>query len=226
MNKKFLLFFCFVSSVTFSQEYHFDYFITKKHIEIKPQKREWINESFYDTTTNKSLLLVAKDNKIIGTIYEEGNRKRHVFKVDQFKDKLTLTYKFSNQFPEIRKQKCNNKDVFQVEKIDSLNYDVILFKNSKLKKKKMTARFKIEKGDFNKVYFSSEDCRDGEVNEKLKRFLDPKFKYVVTNEQRNYHSSGHIFENKIQKIQKTNLIIVIPEKLILKEYNPSTDFEE
>lgn len=226
MKKNLLLLFCFISMIAFSQEYHFDYFITKKHTEIKSQKREWINESFYDTVNNKSLLLITQDNKIIGTIYEEENRQRHVFRVDQFKDKLTLTYKFSNQFPEIRKRKCSNKDEFQVEKIDSLNYDVILFKNSKLKKKKMTARFKIEKGDFNKVYFASEDCRDGEINDKLKTLLDPKFNYIATNEQRNYHSSGHIFENKIQKIQKTNLIIVIPEKLILKEYNPSTDFEE
>lgn len=169
MKKNFLLFFCFVSSVTFSQEYHFDYFITEKHTEIKPQKREWINESFYDSVTNRSLFLRTQNNKIIGIIYEGENSKRHVFKVDQFNDKLTLTYKFSNQFPEIKKRNCNKKDVYKVEKMDSLHYDIILFKNSKLKKKKMSTRLKIEKNDFNKVYFSSEDCRDKEISEKLKK---------------------------------------------------------
>ncbi|MCY0976696.1 hypothetical protein PGH12_05980 [Chryseobacterium wangxinyae] len=226
MKKIFLLFLCFVSSITFSQEYHFDYFITEKHTDIKPQKREWINESFYDPFTNKSLSLRTQNDKIIGIIYEEENRKRHVFKVDQYKDKLTLTYKFSNQFPKKRKRKCKNKDVFKVEKIDSLLYDVILFKNSKLNKKKMSTRLKIEKNEFNKVYFSTENCRDEEVSEKIKKDLDPKFMYIVTSVQKNYHSSGHLFEDKIQKIQKTSLIIVIPQKLKYKKIDYSTDFEE
>lgn len=226
MKKNFLLFFCYFSSVTFSQEYQFDYFITMKHTEIKPQKIEWVNELFYDPVKNESLFLKTQNNKIIGIIYEEENRKRHVFKVDQLKDKLTLTYKFSNQFPEKRKRNCKRKDFFKVEKIDSLQYNVILFKNSNLNKIKMSTRLKIEKNDFNKVYFSSENCRDEEISEKIRKNLDPRFKYIITNEQRNYSSSGHIFEDKIQKIQKTNLIIVIPKKLIYKKINYSTDFEE
>jgi hypothetical protein len=213
MKKFFLLLFCFISSLVFSQEYHFDYFISEQSIRVKPDKQEWISESFYDSVNNKKLVLRTQNNKIIATIYEKENRIRHVFK-------------YSNQFPEQKTKNDDKENVIKVEKIDSLHYSIIVFKNARLKRKKISGIVKVEKSQFDYVNFSADYSRTDEINEKIKSFLNPKFKYIVRSQQTKYYNSGYSFEESTQKIEKTNLNIIVPKKLIVKEYNYWSDFEE
>ncbi|MGE6396484.1 hypothetical protein [Chryseobacterium scophthalmum] len=226
MKKNFLLLFCFISSFVFSQEYHFDYFIREQSIRVKPDKQEWISESFYDSVNNKSLVLRTQNNKIIATISEKENRIRHVFKVNKSNGNLTFVYKYSNQFPEQKTKDYDKENVIKVEKIDSLHYNIIVFKNARLKRKKISGIVKIEKSQFDYVNFSADYSRTEEINEKIKSFLNPKFKYIVSSQQTKYYNSGYAFLESTQKIEKTDLSIIVPKKLILKEYNYWSDFEE
>ncbi|SIQ57254.1 hypothetical protein SAMN05421682_106121 [Chryseobacterium indoltheticum] len=226
MKKSFLLLLCLISMFVFSQEYHFDHFIREQSKRIKPDKQEWISESFYDSVNNKKLVLITQNNKTIATIYEKENRIRHVFKVNKSNGNLTFAYKYSNQFPEQKTKDYDKENVIKVEKIDSLYYNIIVFKNARLKRKKISGIVKIEKSQFDYVNFSADYSRTDEINEKIKSFLNPKFKYIVSSQQTKYYTSGYAFEESTQKIEKTDLNIMVPEKLVLKEYNYWSDFEE
>lgn len=226
MKKNLLFVFCFISSFVFSQEYHFDYFIREKSARVKPDKKEWIRESFYDSVNNKNLTLNTQNNKIIATIYEKENRIRHVFKVNKSKGNLTFVYKYSNYFPEPKTKDYNKENVIKVEKIDSLHFNIIVFKNERLKRKRISAIVEIEKSQFDYVNFSADYSRTDEINEKIKSFLNPKFKYFVSNQQTIYYISGYTLEESVQAIEKTDLNIIVPEKLVLKKYDYWSDFEE
>ncbi|MGO4711017.1 hypothetical protein AB4Y90_18305, partial [Chryseobacterium sp. 2TAF14] len=118
--------------------------------------------------------------------YEKENTLRHVFKVDKSKDNLAFTYKYSNQFPEQTQKNYNKENIIKVEKIDSLSYSITVFKNSKLKRKKISGIVKIEKSQFDYVNFNADYNRTDEINEKIKSFLNPKFKYFIRNQQTEY----------------------------------------
>lgn len=227
MKKNLLVLFCFISMTSFSQEYHFDYFIREQSTRIKPDKQQWISESLYDPSSQKSMAIRTLNDKIIASIYEKENHRKHLFKVNKLKDKFTFVYKHSNQFPERQQAKDYNKEnVIKVEKIDSLKYNITVFKNSRLKRKKISAIVTLEKSEFNYINFNADYNRTDEINEKIKSFLNPKFNYIVSNQQTKYYSSGYTFEESIQKIQKTDLIIIVPEKIILKEFDYWSEFDD
>lgn len=227
MKKNFLLLFCFISIITFSQEYHFDYFIQEHSTRLKPDKHQWVEESFYDSSNQNSLNLRTQNNKIIASIYDSKNDRRHVFKVNKLKDKIIFVYKHSNQYPQQQnKGDYDKENVIKVEKIDSLKYNVTVFKNSKLKKKKISAIVTLEKFEFNYLKYSADYGRTKEINEKIKSFLNPEFNYIIRNQKTKYHSSGYSFDESTQKIQQVDLTIVVPEKLIYKDFDYWTEFDD
>ncbi|MDF2551482.1 MAG: hypothetical protein K0R77_757 [Chryseobacterium sp.] len=227
MNKNFLLLFCFITSFAFSQEYHYDYFIAEHSVRFKPDNQQWTSESFYDSVNQKMLFIRTQNDKIIASIYDKENNRSHIFKVNKLKDKITFIYKHTNQYPQQQHKKDYNKEnIIKVEKLDSLKYNVTVFKNSKLKKKKISAIVTLEKSEFNYINFNADYNRTDEINKKIRSFLNPKFNYIISNQQKKYHSSDYTFEESIQKIQKTDLTIIVPEKLVLKEYNYWSDFED
>ena len=219
MKKNFSLIFCFIINFAFAQEYHYDYFITEHSVRVKPDNQQWTSESFYDSVNKKKLFIRSQNGKIIASIYEKENNRRHVFKVNNLKDKITFVYKHSNQYPQQYSKKDYNKEnVIKVERLDSLKYNVTVFKNSKLKRKKISVIVTLEKSEFNYINFNADYSRNDEINEKIRSLLNPKFNYIISNQQKKYHSSNYAFKESIQKIQKTDLTIVIPEKLVLKDF--------
>ncbi|WP_294298785.1 hypothetical protein [uncultured Chryseobacterium sp.] len=226
MKKLIPLFFIFTCIRIFSQEYHFDYFIKQNNKRIKPDNQQWVRDSFYDSATKSQLFLNVQDKKIIGTIYQEDKNIRHVFKVFQKGNNLNFTYKYSNQFDSSKRNEDYNKDnVIKIEKLDSLNYKIVAFKNSRLKKKQLYMVITLEKSDFDYINISADYNRTDEMEEKLKELINPDFRYRVKREQIEY-SSGYVFDNSLENIQKVDLVLNIPEKIILKEYNYWSDFEE
>jgi len=219
MRKLIPLFLIFTFINIFSQEYHFDYFIKQKNVRVKPDRQEWITDAFYDSSTKSTLLLHISNKKVIGTIYQKDKNMRHVFKVFQRGDQLNFTYKYSNQFD------VNKANVIKIEKIDSLNYKIVAFKNSHLKKKQLSMVVTLEQSDSDYINLSADYNRTDEMGEMLKELLKPDFKYIVKRERIEY-SSGYLFDNFITDIQKVDLILKIPEKIIFKEYNYWSDFEE
>ncbi len=227
MKKNFLLLFCFITSFAFSQEYHFDYFITENSLRVKPDNQQWTSGSFYDSVSKKSLSIRNQNDKILASIYDKENNRSHIFKVNKLKDRLTFTYKHSNQFPQLQNKKDYNKEnIIKVERIDSLKYNVKVFKNSKLKKKKISAIVILKKYEFDYLNFAADYSRNDEINEKIRSFLDPNSYYMISSQYTKYYSSGYTFEESIKQVQKTDLQIIVPEKLIIKEYNYWSDFED
>lgn len=162
----------------------------------------------------------------MGTIYQKDKNIRHIFNVFQTGNKLNFTYKYSNQFDVNKRNEDYNKGkVIKIEKIDSLNYKIVAFKNSRLKKKQLSIVVTLEKSDFDYINISADYNRADEMGEMLKELLNPDFKYIVTREQIVY-SSGYLFDNSITDIQKVDVSLKIPEKITFKEYSYWPDFEE
>lgn len=214
------------SIVVFSQEYQFDYFIQKNTERIKPDKKKWIEEFFYDSSCQNTLSLRTENGKITASLYDEENDRRHVYKVNKVKDRLTFIYKYTNQFPQQHTAIDDKENVIKIERIDSLKYSISVFKNSKLKKKKISAIITLKKSDLNYIDFNADYSRTDEINEKIQSLLSPELKYQITFSQIKYHFSGYNLEESIQKIQKTNLTITVPEKLTFTEFDYWSDFEE
>jgi len=210
-------------------KYHFDYFIREHSTRIKPDKQLWISEFFYDSVNQKSLSIKVKNDKIIASIFDKENNRRHVFKVIKLKDKLTFVYKHSNQYPQNQNKKkfdYNQENVIKVEKIDSLQFKITVYKNSKLKRKKIAAIVTLEKSEFDLINFNLEYSRTDEINKNIKSLLNSEFNYIINSQQVEYKTSGYIFENAIQKIEKIDLTIILPEKLTFKQTDYWSDFED
>lgn len=226
MNKIFYLF-CIFPVIFFSQEYHFDYFIKTKSTRLKPDKTEWITDSFYDSKSGKNMVIVTDKDKVIATVYDDVKYIRHIFNVKKNGDKLNFTYKHSNQFDKEKNIKSyNQKNVIKVTKIDSLQFKIDIFKNSRQKARKISAVITLEKADVNMVNFRVDYTRNDEVDGKLKSLLDPKNHYIIKNERITYHSSNYIFDNSIERIQKVELFLKLPDHFTFKQSNHLSDFEE
>ncbi|EJL68748.1 hypothetical protein [Chryseobacterium populi] len=226
MKKLILLLLCLIFANLFSQEYHFDYFIEEVSNRTKPEKEQWISNSFYDSKNKFILDLVSFNNKTRAYIFEEGKELRHSFKVDQKNNMLSFEYTHSSDFEKRKKINESNKaNVFKITKVDSLRYEIIVFKDEKKKKKKFTALVNLEKSDFNYLNIHADYGRCDEIEEKLAELLDPDSKYIIKKMHLEY-SNGYFFDMAVTKIQKTNLILKIPEKLVMREFENWSEFEE
>jgi hypothetical protein len=227
MKKLLPLFLIFAFIQIFSQEYHFDHFVKRKNMRIKPDYQQWIADSFYDSATTSKLVLNVRDKKVTSAIFQRDKNMRHIFSVIQSGDHMSFVYKYTNKFKDNGKkfEDYNNENVIRVEKIDSANYKITAFKNFRLRQKKITLIITLEKSDFKYTNINADYNRINEMEEKLKELLDPDSKYIIRREQIEY-SSGYLFDNSLIDIQKVNLTIKIPEKLILKDYSYVSDIEE
>ncbi len=227
MKKLIPLFFILSFSRIFSQEYHFDYFVKHNNTRTQPERQQWITDSFYDSATRAKLVLHIRNKKITGTIFQKEQNRRHVFDVIRSGDYMSFVYKHTNQFKDNEKNfgDSNEENVIKAEKIDSANYRITAFKNSRLRHKKISLVVTLEKSDLNYTQIDADYTRTHEMEVKLKELLDPGFKYVIKRQQIRY-SSGYMFDNVLTDIRKVDLTIKIPEKLILKEYSYGSDIEE
>ncbi|WP_312345668.1 hypothetical protein [Chryseobacterium binzhouense] len=227
MKKKFLLLFCFVSSVVFSQEYHFDYFIKEKSKIIKPQKtEEWFNDWFTNSMTGNEIFLRNYNNKTIAVIYSRNENIKHIFRLSKIKNNINFFYKHSgkivNNFQP--KNDYKGKEIIKIRKIDSLKYNVVVYKNSKLKKKEIDALINFEEADFEHIKLSFDHLIADNVEKELRKLLNPKLKFIIKKIDYSY-KSGVTFSKSIDTIQKVNLVLKVPTKPIFKETDYWSDFE-
>lgn len=117
MKKRFLVLFCFISVFAFSQEFHFDYFISENKKREKPEKQEWISQMFINSTTQQVLYLRAENNKIVASLYNEAHNTQHLFNVDKKGEKYSFIYSHSKQFlPQTSSKEFAKENVIKVEK--------------------------------------------------------------------------------------------------------------
>lgn len=101
-----------------------------------------------------------------------------------------------------------------------MNFNVNVFKNSKLKNKILSAQVTVEPSDFNYIKFFADYTRTDEIDEKIKAYLNPKQKFRIKYERltRLNNSLGQsIVSNMDVNAEKVDLKVVVPEKLILKD---------
>lgn len=224
MKKLTLLFLFFPFVNLFSQEYHFDYSIETHTDRIKPSKEKTITTSFYDSKNKVYLRLVKYNDKLRATIYEEDKHFRHSFKVTESKEAVTFEYTHTNDFSKSRHQNYAKNDILEVNKIDSLKYQINVFKNNKRKKKRAEGWVTLEKSKFNYIEIGMEYYRSNEIVEKIKEFLDPNSNYIVKNIRLDY-SMGYSSDTSL-KIHSVDFSLKIPEKLIMKEFDFFREFQD
>lgn len=217
-----LLIFTFVH--IFSQEYHFDYSIESQTNRIKPNKEKSISTTFYDIQDHIHLHIDKYNDKLRGAINDKNKNLRHFFKITEAKGSVTFEYTHTNDFSKNKNTSISRNDIIEVTKIDSLQYQIVAFKNKKKTKKRLTALITLEKSNFNYMEIYIEHSKTDEMRDKLKKFLDPNSNYIVKNMQLDY-SVGY-FANISFKIEKVDFVLRVPEKLNIKDYDFFGEFQD
>lgn len=223
--KNFFLLFFFVSILTFSQEYHFDYFIKEKSEYQIPNKHVWNKEWFYDTKNGVRLNLESENNNIIAVLYSQDYKLKHVFKVKNIGKQVNFLYKHSRKINQEYRSEIpyKGKEVFEIKKLDSLKYSFIVFKDLKRKKKVIDAVANLKIGEFEYLDFRIDHIITREAEKQLKNLLEQNQKYIVRSIDYKYNSKYNT-SNSFELIQKVDLTIEVPS--IIKEPEHFSDFEE
>ncbi|MCY0976697.1 hypothetical protein PGH12_05985 [Chryseobacterium wangxinyae] len=225
MRNFFLILLCFTSTLTLSQEYHFDYFVKEKSTDVKPIENVSVTEKIVNSETGTTIYLWNKNNKITGILYVDNNKLKHVFNVRKLNNQFNFIYKHSSKINQDYQPKTPyvSKQVFQIKKIDSLKYNIVVFKNSKSKKWKINAIVNLEKAEFEDIEFKVDHVISNSIEAELKKLLDSNFKFITRKIDYKY-SNGKSFSTYIENVQKINLTLVVPK--ILKEPTHWSDFED
>ncbi|MDQ1161539.1 hypothetical protein QE422_001907 [Chryseobacterium sp. SORGH_AS 447] len=225
MKKLIPLFFILFFIRIFSQEYHFDYSIESQSNQTKPNKEKRISTSFYDSEKNVYLQLTKYDNRLRASIYDKAKHFRHSFKVTETKGSVIFEYTHTNDFSKSKNSSFSKNDIIEVNKIDSLHYEVIAFKNKKKTKRRLRAIVSLEKSKLNYLEIYIEHSKIDEMKNKIKQYLDlTSSNYIVTNIKLDY-SDGYSSEISY-KITKVDFLLKLPEKLVVKEYNFIGEFQD
>lgn len=225
MRNFFLILLCFISTFTLSQEYHFDYFVKEKSTHVKLIENALFTEKLVNSKTGTTIYLWNKNSKITAILYANDNKLKHVFDVRKLNNQFNFIYKHSSKINQDYQPKVPyvSKQVFKIKKIDSLKYNVVVFKNSKSKKWKINAIIDLEKAEFEDIEFKVDHIISNSIETELKKLLDPNFKFITRKIDYKY-SYGKSFSTYIENVQKINLTLVVPK--VLKEPNHWSDFED
>ncbi|WP_294333025.1 hypothetical protein [uncultured Chryseobacterium sp.] len=225
MKKLIPLFFIFICMRIFSQEYHFDYSVESQENQTKPNKEKRISTSFYDTRNNVYLQLAKYDNRLRASIYDKDKYLRHSFKVTETKGSVIFEYTHTNDFSKSKNYSFSKNEIIEVNQIDSLHYEVVVFKNKKRTKRRLTAIVSLEKSKFNYLEMYIEHSKTDEMKNKIKQYLDlTSNHYIITNIKLDY-SEGYSSEISY-KITNVDFLLKLPEKLIIKEYDFFNEFQK
>lgn len=198
----------------FSQSYHFDYFVEDTSRETSNEENPWIRNYFYDSKSGKKLHLRNYENGFLASLYDKESQKSHYFYVSKEKSQLTFTYAYSFEH-EVSKtiKDINKNDDIEVFKIDSLNYKVNIFKDKQKRKKKYAMDILIEKSPVDFFEIPMEYSRSEEVIQRLKSYLCCDQKYMTKSSDFTNFKYKETSRFEITKFEKTDLTLVLPEKL-------------
>ncbi|MDQ0595158.1 hypothetical protein QFZ37_003527 [Chryseobacterium ginsenosidimutans] len=224
MKKIFLLFLVFTFINLFSQEYHFDYSIESQTTKTKPNKEKSISTSFYDSKNKIHLHIDKYNDKMRAVIYDKDKNLRHSFKVTESKGFVTFQYTHTNDFSKHKNKDIAKDDVLEVKKIDSLQYQIIAFKNEKRNKKRFTALVTLEKSKLNYLEIGVDHAQSDEMEQKVRKFLDLNSNYILKRMQVDY-STGYSYDSSL-KIKNVDFSLKLPEKLIIKEFDFIGEFQD
>lgn len=224
MKKLLPLFLTFIFTTIFSQEYHFDYSIESQTTQIKPDKEKSVSTAFYDSTNKIHLNIDRFNDQFKGIIYDKNKNLRHVFKVIPSKDFVTFEYMYTNDFSKDKHKDIANGDILEIKKMDSLQYQIIGYKNEKKTKKRFSVLISLEKSTFDYLELGIDHGKTDEMQKNVRAFLDPNSNYAVKRLQVDYHSTGYSYDSSL-KIINVDFSLKLPKELIIKEYNVFGEFQ-
>lgn len=211
----------------FSQEYHFDYFIKKKNERLEKEPEKWGYGELFNSENGIEVFFKTNDKKIIGVLNDNKNNTRHIFRVTKNEKKYNFFYKHSNKISISEKYKNLNKEnVITVRKIDSLNYKIFVYKNSTLKKVNQEVLITLAQADFNYLKINADYNRNDDMETELKSKLPNDSKFVI-NKIQYLNARGKVFyKTSYEIMDKIDFLLNVPEKLIFKESDYWSDFED
>ena len=229
MKKKFLLLFCFISGFVFSQEYHFDYFIKKKNERLEKERGKWEFEELYNSKNGLKVFFKINNNKILAVLNDNNNSIRHIFRVSKKDEKYLFFYKHSNRLNTKDKERfktLNKENIITAEKIDSLHYRIFVFNNSSLKQINTEALITLVKSDFDYLEINADYNRSEDMEHELKKKLPENSKFKISKIQYLNRKGKIYYETNYEDFLGIDMILNVPEKIIFKETDYWSDFEE
>lgn len=213
MKKLSFLIFLIFSLFTYSQNFKFDYAIVSKSVDQNSTSRKAEFTNLYDSSKKQHLYIRMIDADLRGRIMDEEKGFIHSFKANQEKDFLTFQYLYSEKINKDKNVVIN--DVIEISKIDSLQYQVIGYRNEKRKSRRFTAIITIEKSDLDYLHLGIDHAKNEFIGEEFRKLLDPDSTYKII-EMRLKYSTGAEYKITFQ-YQKIDLDFSVPSKLILTE---------
>lgn len=197
----------------FSQNYKFDYAIVSiiNNLRYNSEKTEHTN--LYDSTKKQHLYIRTIDGDLKALIVDEKTGFRHNFKANQGKDFLTFQYLNSEKINNLKNVILN--DIIEISKIDSLQYQVIGYKNEKKKSKRFTALITLEKSDLDYLVFGIDHAKNEYIEEEFRKMLDPETTFKIAKMNLKY-STGVQYEITYN-FKKIDLDFKIPSQLIIAD---------
>lgn len=213
MKKLYSFIFIVLSLFAFSQNYKFDYAIVSNINNLKYNSEKTENTNLYDSTKKQHLYIRMIDGDLKALIVDEKNGFNHHFKANQGKDFLTFQY--------LNSEKINNhknvilNDIIEISKIDSLQYQVIGYKNEKKKSKRFTALITLQKSDLDYLVFGIDHAKNEYIEEEFRKILDPETTFKIAKINLKY-STGVQYEISYN-FKKIDLDFKIPSQLIIAD---------
>ncbi len=183
-----------------------------------------ISTFFYDSKNKIHLYLTKYNDKLRASIYNKDKNLRHSFKVTETKGTVIFEYTHTNDFSKNKNTSISRNDVIEVNKIDSLHYQIIAFKNGNKKRKRLSAIVTLENSKFNYLNINLEHSKSDEMEKKIREFLDPNTNYILKNVRIEY-PAGSFYDTSL-KIQSVDFFLKIPDTLVIKEFVFLGEFQE
>lgn len=218
----------FTSIFTFSQVYHFDYFIKKNNERLEREHGNWRYEELFNSENGLEVFFKTKDKKIVAVFNDKSKRLRHIFRVTNEDGKYNFFYKHSDRMSEPSKEyrNLNKENVIIAKKIDSLKSKIFVYKDSRLKKINTEILITLAKSDFNYLDINADYNRSDDIEEELKKSLATNSKFVIKKIEY-FNAQGKVFYRTNYEIDdKIDFFLDVPEKLTFKQTDYWSDFED
>jgi hypothetical protein len=217
IKKTILLSFFLCCILGFSQKYEFDRFVIFKYKEEKNDKDNPEHYEFYSSINGQTMNLYTVDSKTFGSIFDFKTLMKHTFEVNQKGEMLVCNYISSEDFNKY-KSKIVKEDKYLSNHFEISNISSNIFKIiGTSKKNKLIFELKVEIEPSVIDYLNV--TIDHEESDVLKKILlsklNDQYKYKVRWYEVKYKRTGHSFIKEIKKVIKTNLILELPQQLIM-----------
>lgn len=228
MRKLFFILLCFVSKFIFSQGYHFDYFIKINNERLEEERRKWKFEKLFNSENGFEVFFKVNEKKILAVLNDKKKNIRHVFRVNKVGEKYDFFYKHSIRLnrPSEKYINFNKENVIIARKIDSLNYKIFVYNDSSLKKINKEVIITLAESDFNYLEINADYNRSEDMKEELKKKLPSNSKFVIATIKYLNAQEKVYYKTSYEDISKIDFFLTVPDKIMFKETDYWSDFEE